>query len=130
MISRFAYARLTVCAFWQLVRYDLWNSVRGFQKIHRQVATQRVTAIAAVPGMESAICDAVSLAGCFYWRPVLCLQRSYAAAILLRKYGIEGRLVIGYRPAPFFSHAWVEVHGRVVNDSSGYKERLQILCTA
>jgi len=51
----------------------------------------------------------VSLAACFYWKPVRCLQRSVAAMRLLRKCGIDGRLVIGYRPSPFFSHAWVEV---------------------
>jgi hypothetical protein len=130
MISRFAYAILAARAFRQLHRYDFWNSVRGFKKIHQQVAGQKASSRPAVPGLEAAICDAVSLAGCFYWRPVLCLQRSYAATVLLRQYGIPGRLVIGYRPAPFFSHAWVEVDGRVVNDSQGYKERLQVLCTA
>jgi len=35
--------------------------------------------------------------------------------------------VIGYRAAPFFSHAWVEVAGRVVNDSPIYQMRLQVL---
>ncbi len=69
------------------------------------------------------------LAGCFYYKPVLCLQRSVVAARLLRKAGAEARLVIGYRAAPFLSHAWVEVDGRVANDSQAYKERLQVLCT-
>jgi hypothetical protein len=35
--------------------------------------------------------------------------------------------VIGYRPSPFFSHAWVEVDGRIVNDSPVYQERLFVL---
>ena len=129
-MNRLRYALLVLRAFWQLLRYDLWNSTFGFQRIHRQVARQKVSMRAFHPQLESAVCDAVALAGCFYWRPVLCLHRSFAAAVLLRKYGIHGVLVIGYRPAPFFSHAWVEVDGRVVNDSPGYKERLQILCTA
>jgi hypothetical protein len=49
---------------------------------------------------------------------------------LLRKHDVVARLVIGYRPVPFFSHAWVEVNGRVVNDSPAYRERLQVLYTA
>jgi len=35
--------------------------------------------------------------------------------------------VIGYRAAPFFSHAWVEVGGRAANDSPTYQKRLQVL---
>jgi len=129
-MNRAAYALLVVRAFWHLHRYDLFNRTFGFQRIYRQVTRQKVLTRPPLPGLETAICDAVSLAGCFYWKPVLCLQRSVAATLLLRKHGIHGRLVIGYRPAPFFSHAWVEVDGRVVNDLPAYKERLQVLCTA
>lgn len=129
-MSRAAYSLLVIRAFWQIHRYDLVNRAFGFQRIHRQVARQKVAAPKSPPLLDATICDAVSLAACFYWKPVLCLQRSVAATLLLRKYGIDGRLVIGYRPAPFFSHAWVEVDGRVVNDLPAYKERLQILCTA
>lgn len=129
-MSRAAYALLVIRAFWQLHRYDLVNRTLGFQRIHRQVARRKVVTRAPRPSLEAAICDAVSLAACFYWKPVLCLQRSVAATLLLRKHGIHSRLVIGYRPAPFFSHAWVEVDGRVVNDLPAYKERLQVLCTA
>jgi|SRR5690348_10678696 transglutaminase superfamily protein len=120
---------LAIRAFIHLVRYDVSNTVFGFSRIHKQVAARKVAARMPGSGMESAICDAVALAACFYWRPVLCLQRSVAATLLLRKYGIDGKLVIGYRPSPFFSHAWVEVEGRVVNDSPGYKARLQVLST-
>jgi hypothetical protein len=125
-----AYALLVIRAFWHLHRYDLVNRILGFQGVHRHVTRQKVLKRPALTGLETTICDAVSLAGCFYWKPVLCLQRSVAATLLLRKHGIHSRLVIGYRPAPFFSHAWVEVDGRVVNDLPAYKERLQVLCTA
>ena len=67
------------------------------------------------------------LATCLYWKPVLCLQRSVCAVRLLRSHGVAARLVIGYRPSPFFSHAWVEVDGRVVNSSPAYKTRLRVL---
>jgi hypothetical protein len=49
------------------------------------------------------------------------------AVRLLRHYGIEAQVVIGCRAAPFASHAWVEVNGRVVNDSSGYQQKLRVL---
>jgi hypothetical protein len=127
-VNQTKYALLVLQALWQLFRYDLRNTAFGFESVHGGVARQRIAQRSLGPGLEASVCDAVCLAACFYWRPVLCLQRSVAATLLLRQYGINGRLVIGYRAAPFFSHAWVEVEGRVVNDSPAYKERLQILC--
>src|ERR1041384_5341892 len=67
---------------------------------------------------------------CFYWKPVLCLQRAVCTVRLLRRHGIFARLVIGYRPSPFFSHAWVEVDGRVVYGSPAYQKRLKPLHVA
>ena len=129
-MPRLNYVLLTLRAFCNLIYYDLYNALFGFSGIHKQVSARRAARCTPNADMETVVCDAVALAACFYWRPVLCLQRSVAATLLLRRHGIDGRLVIGYRPSPFFSHAWVEVDGRVVNDSPGYKERLQVLCTA
>jgi len=55
------------------------------------------------------------------------LQRSIVTARVMRRHGIPAEVVIGYRPSPFFSHAWVEVAGRVVNDSPAYQRRLRVL---
>lgn len=129
-MSRAAYAGLVLGALAAFIRYDLRNSLFGFQSVLGRVTRCRVAGRSSPAGTTAVICDAVALAACFYWKPVLCLQRSVAAALLLRKHGIDARLVIGYRSAPFFSHAWVEVEGRVVNDSPGYKAQLQVLCTA
>ena len=120
---------LVVQALWELVRYDLVNVSLGFQHICRQVSRQPVASQTGPRQTESLVCDAVGTAACFYYKPVRCLQRSVVAARLLKKSGIKSCLVIGYRPAPFLSHAWVEVDGRVVNDSPVYKERLHVLCT-
>jgi hypothetical protein len=128
-LKRTPYALLVIRALWELARYDLLNCAFGFRRIQRQAARQRVASYAPHADAEVLVCDAVSLAACFYWKPVRCLQRSVAVMRLLRRCGIDGRLVIGYRPSPFFSHAWVEVNGRVVNDSPVYKERLHVLCT-
>jgi hypothetical protein len=118
-----------VQALWEIARYDFVNSTFGYRFIHCQLERQRVSHAHFQAETEALVCDAVSLASCFYVKPVLCLQRSVVAARLLRRRGISARLVIGYLPSPFFSHAWVEVEGRVVNDLAGYKERLKVLST-
>lgn len=123
-------AFLVLQALFQMARYDLVNSMFGFQRIHRQLARRGVSSRRFHPEYQACICESVTLAACFYYKPVMCLERSVVVALLLRQHGIDGRLVIGYRASPFFSHAWVEVDGFVVNDSPAYKERLQVLCTA
>jgi hypothetical protein len=114
-------------AFYEVARYDVVLSLRGSGRILSQLKRQSVTAKIATAELEKAICDAVLLATCFYWKPVLCLQRAVCTVRLLRRHGIHARLVIGYRATPFFSHAWVEVDGRVVYGSAAYQKRLMPL---
>jgi hypothetical protein len=123
-------AWLVLRALCELIRYEAVMSLRGFGCMQRQLSRQSISGKTANPGLESAVCEAVLLATCLYWKPVLCLQRSVCTVRLLRNRGIMARLVIGYRPQPFFSHAWVEVDGRVVNGSSVYQKRLRVLHTA
>jgi hypothetical protein len=111
-------------ALYEIVRYEVIVSLRGSGRILSELKRQSIRANAAGAELEKAICDAVLLATCFYWKPVLCLQRAVCTVRLLRRHGIYARLVIGYRPSPFFSHAWVEVNGRVVYGSSAYQTRL------
>ena len=114
-------------ALYEIFRYDAILRLRGSGQTLRQVSRQSVHLNPANRELEQAICDAVLLATCLYWKPVLCLQRSVCTARLLRKHGVNARLVIGYRPAPFFAHAWVEVDGRVVYGSPAYQSRLRPL---
>ena len=123
------YTLLVIWAFWELVRFEAINAALGFRYVYRDVERRRVGTPRFGDVTDAEICDAVALAACFYWKRVYCLQRSAVAVRLLRMSGIAARLVIGYRPSPFFSHAWVEVDGRVVNDSPVYKERMHVLCT-
>ena len=109
-------------ALYELVRYEVTVSLRGSGRILQQLRRQSVAA--QLTGHEQTICDAVLLATCFYFKPVLCMQRAVCTVRLLRRYGIVARLVIGYRPSPFFSHAWVEVDGRVVYGSPAYQKRM------
>ena len=124
------YASLVFRALCEITRYELIVSLRGIGCILRRLRQQRVSQKPCTEALQRAICEAVLLATCFYWKPVLCLQRSVCTVRLLRKYGIDARLAIGYRTSPFFSHAWVEVNGRVAYGSAAYQKRLQSLLTA
>ena len=129
-MNRARYAFLVLRALFEMARYDVIVSLLGIGRILRQLRRQHVAVKQCSEDLQKNICDAVLLASCFYWKPVLCLQRSVCTTILLRKYGIGAKVVIGYRPAPFFSHSWVEVNGQVAYGSAAYRERLQILATA
>jgi len=123
------HARLVFSALYELARYDAISALRdspSFGRLNPQPTALEPTNHELV----RTVCNAASLALCLYWKPVLCLQRSVFIVRLLRKHDVAARLVIGYRPAPFFSHAWVEVNGRIVNDSPTYRERLQVLYKA
>jgi hypothetical protein len=111
-------------ALYELTRYEVIIRLRGSGRILQELRQQSVATEPISPELERAICDAVLLATCFYWKPVLCLQRSVCTVRLLRRRGIFARLVIGYRPSPFLSHAWVEVDGRVAYGSPAYRKRL------
>lgn len=128
------YARV----LWELIRYDLLFACRGLRGVRpgrRQAGqalppanmTGRSASGAGSTEIESTICEAVRSVAPFYWKPIRCLQRSIVTARLMQHRGIPAEVVIGYRAAPFFSHAWVEVAGRAANDSPTYRMRLQVL---
>jgi len=127
-MSRCRRTSLVVRALVELMLYDLVLAIWGFSGVNRR-ARRRAPARQheAAPGLEAAVVDAVTCASSLYWKPVRCLQRSVVTARVLSRYGIRSEVVIGYRPVPFFSHAWVEVNGKVANDLSGYRERLLVL---
>jgi hypothetical protein len=113
--------------FWELVRYDLLFACRGLRGVRPKCGHRAPVTGARSIVLEAAICEAVRSVVPFYWKPVRCLQRSIVTARLMRDRGILAEVVIGYRVAPFFGHAWVEVTGRVANDSPSYRMRLQVL---
>ena len=123
------YAWVVFSALCELARYDVISTL-GCSANIRRLNPQPRTPEPTNHEVVRATCSAVSLAACLYWKPVPCLQRSVCIVRLLRKHDVVAHLVIGYRPVPFFSHAWVEVNGRIVNDSSAYGERLQVLYKA
>lgn len=70
---------------------------------------------------------AVDEACVWYVKRAACLQRAVVATRLLRRHGVRAELVIGCRPLPFESHAWVEVAGLVVNDRPQYQRAFSVL---
>lgn len=108
--------RLVAEALFYLIRTDLLMYRRGVTALHVYLKQTGLSA-ASLPdcGLEQ-LCRAADIASVLYFKTVLCLQRSAATTMLLRRYGFSAELVIGARIVPFKSHAWVELDGLVVND--------------
>jgi hypothetical protein len=122
----FQLTSLTIRAWFALAAFDAARA-GGFTRVHEWVRSARVHAHPASNDRTEAIVWAVDEACVWYVTRVHCLQRSAVATSLLRQHGIRAELVIGYRPIPFESHAWVEVNGRVVNDRPQYQRAFAIL---
>jgi hypothetical protein len=103
-------------AFANLMRFEFYLSHRDFATLYRKVREYTLGPCTASHDASLRICCAVDLACIWYWKQVLCLQRSAATVCLLRKYGIKAELVLGAKQMPFRAHAWVEIEGRVVSD--------------
>src|ERR1700757_206586 len=76
LVNRARYAFLVLRALFEMARYDVIVSSLGIGRILRQLRRQHVPVTPCSENLQKGICDAVLLAGCFYWKPVLCLQRS------------------------------------------------------
>ncbi|GGA80345.1 hypothetical protein GCM10011507_34490 [Edaphobacter acidisoli] len=103
-------------AYVRLIAFDLYLRRGSFSALYERVRGCPVRIGVARLGSVERICAAVDLATIWYWKEVLCLQRSAATVCMLRKHGIPAELVIGAQSTPFKAHAWVEADGSVVND--------------
>src|SRR5258706_4396822 len=114
-------------ALWELFRYDFVYALHGFRGIQSGRKRSSIASPKFSPQSEPSICRAFVIGTSLYWKPVRCLQRSVALARMLRRRSSDAEVVIAYIPDPFFSHAWVEIDGRVVNELAVCKERLKVL---
>jgi len=116
---------LSVQAWLALAAFDLARPA-GFARLCAWLRRRRPSSrpSGASPGD---IVWSVDEACVWYVKRAACLQRSVVATWLLRRHGIAAHLVIGCRPIPFESHAWVEVDGRVVNDLPQYQRAFAVL---
>jgi Transglutaminase-like superfamily len=131
-MGRLSLALLHLRLIKELIRYDVMEATLGFRGIHALEGARPCIPLAphrrsSGRELESLICEAMKRMVPLYWKRVQCLQRSVVTARLLRAYGAQADVVIGYRLAPFLAHAWVEVGSRMVNDSPTFQARLHVL---
>ena len=107
--------------------FDYLMLVRGFDAVDAAVRGQRSASLHSPISDHAAICHAVDLACVFYFKRLLCLQRSVATTVLLRRHGWSAELVIGTQMLPFRSHAWCEIKGSVVNDKPYMADKYAVL---
>lgn len=118
---------LVLDAYLRLIQFDLYLARGNFQALYKKVREYPVNTATALPEVAERICAAVDLASIWYWKPVLCLQRSAATACLLKRHGVRAQMILGAQQMPFKAHAWVEVDGRVVNDKPYMREIYAVL---
>jgi Transglutaminase-like superfamily len=118
---------LVLKAYASLILFDLYLTRGNFNALYQKVRH-------CAPGEQKPsadtverVCAAVDMACIWYWKRVLCLQRSAATTCLLKKYGAQAQMVIGTQQIPFKAHAWVEVDGQVVNDKPYTQEMYAIV---
>jgi hypothetical protein len=103
---------------WLLLLYfEFIMRFRDFRALREIVRKKKIQPVnnRALPSSAD-LCHAVDLSCVFYFKQVMCLQRSAATTLLFRRHGWEAEMVIGAQVLPFKSHAWVEIKGAVVND--------------
>jgi hypothetical protein len=123
----FVMSFLVLRAYWTLMLFDLYLSRGNFAALHEKVRNFPINEKTPSPDTVERICFAVGMACIWYWKEVLCLQRSAATACLLKQYGVSAQMVIGAQQMPFKAHAWVEVNGCVVNDKPYTREMYSVL---
>ena len=113
-------------AYLRLIQFDLYLARGNFKALYEKVRAYPLRTPPPVNAVEQ-ICSAVDMACIWYWKEVLCLQRSAATACLLKSCGVPAEMVIGAQQMPFKAHAWIEVCGRVVNDKPYVREMYAVL---
>jgi len=118
---------LVLRAYLRLVQFDLYLARGNFHALYDKVRTFPITEMPTSVDSTERICAAVDMACIWYWKEVLCLQRSAATACLLKRHGVPAQMMIGAQQMPFKAHAWVEVQGQVVNDKPYMREMYAVL---
>jgi hypothetical protein len=118
---------LVLRAYLRLIQFDLYLARGNFKALYEKVRRYPIRRMSVPDNAVEQICSAVDIASIWYWKEVLCLQRSAATACVLKRYGVQAQMMIGAQQMPFKAHAWVEVDGRVVNDKPYMREMYAVL---
>jgi hypothetical protein len=114
-------------AYFNLIHFDIYLAPGNFAALYDKIRNYPIAKKAPSPDAIEQICSAIDIACIWYWKEVLCLQRSAATACLLKQHGVPAQMIIGAKQMPFRAHAWVEVDGRVINDKSYTPELYRVL---
>jgi hypothetical protein len=126
-VEAFEMSFLVLRAYCRLIQFDLYLARGNFKALYEKVRFHPISKGMAPVGATEQICAAADLACIWYWKEVLCLQRSAATACLLKSYGVPAQMILGAQQMPFKAHAWVVVGGQVVNDKPYVSERFAVL---
>jgi hypothetical protein len=118
---------LSFQAYLRLIYFDLYLARGNFAALYHKVRSHPVGGTLKSHMAVEEICAAVDMACIWYWKEVLCLQRSAVTTCLLKQHGVTAQLMIGAQQIPFKAHAWVEVDGSVVNDKPYMREIYAVL---
>ena len=118
---------LILKAYLRLIQFDVHLARGDFAALYDKIRNFPIDQKPPSPNAVEQICSAVDMACIWYWKEVLCLQRSAATTCLLKQHGVSAQMVIGAQQMPFKAHAWVEVYGRVVNDKPYTPEMYAVL---
>jgi hypothetical protein len=118
---------LVLEAYWRLIQFDLYLARGHFPALYNKVRSYPVRDLPTSADITVRICAAVDMASIWYWKEVLCLQRSAATTCLLKRHGVRAQMILGAQQMPFKAHAWVEVEGLVVNDKPYMREIYAVL---
>jgi len=118
---------LVLKAYLNLIYFEMYLARGNFAALYCRVRNYPIGKDVELPHAVENICSAIDLACIWYWKEARCLQRSAATACLLKKHGVPAQMVIGTQQMPFKAHAWVEVHGRVVNDKPYTPEIYEVM---
>jgi len=114
-------------AYWNLVLFDFCLARGDFAALYGRLRNCAVTDKTPSAETVERICYAINMACIWYWKEVLCLQRSAATVRLLKRHGVAAQMAIGAQQLPFKAHAWVELGGCVVNDKPYMPEVYAVL---
>jgi hypothetical protein len=118
---------LILRAYGKLIFFDFFLYRGNFNALYQKVRHYAATEQRLAPDAIERVCAAVDMACIWYWKEVLCLQRSAATACLLKQCGVAAEMIIGVQQLPFKSHAWVEVDGLVVSDKPYIREMYAVV---
>jgi hypothetical protein len=118
---------LVLRAYFKLILFELYLLRGNFNALHEKVRRWPIRTRPLASDATGRISEAVDMACIWYWKEVLCLQRSAATACLLKQFGVAAEMVIGVQQVPFKSHAWVEVDSRVVSDKPYMREMYTVI---